>query len=492
MRAYICLSIAAENIRELINIAQETEKFIDLFEIRLDYLENKNEIFDVRLPCRTIYTFRPKRQGGLFAGNENDRLNLLIKIARTFPNSFIDLEYDVPNEIFYEINKSCSTICSYHEFTEEWNMNDIVKALDKPAEMFKIALMANSTEKIFRCIDILHSLRNQGKNLNLVVMGSQGQWFRIVASFLKLPWTYICYSPQLQTAPGQLSFNQAIKIYRLNEVDMSYSVFGIIGKPLSHSISPVIHNIAFKELSCKAIYAPFEIDNVELFINKINKIIPLRGLSITIPFKQSILSLIDQVDENAIKIGAVNTLKYKESKWIGFNTDWIGFINPLLKVCNPANRKALVLGAGGAASAIVYALKKLGAKVAISNRSNIKALEFAKRFYIDFVLWDERHNYNYDILINATPIGMYPNINSKPIKLESIDGKIIYDLIYNPLETELLKEANLKGAIVINGLEMLIEQAVEQIKIWTGRFPPKNMIREVANAYLQDIFSCLF
>ncbi len=459
-----------------------------MYEVRLDFLENKNEIFDIRLPCKTIYTFRPKREGGLYTGNENDRLNFLIKIARAFPHSYIDLEYDVDREVFYEINKSCSIICSCHCFSDKWNMNKIGIALDKPAEMYKIALMANSTEKVFRAISILNSLRMQGKNVNLVLMGSNGQWVRILASFFKLPWTYISYSKNQQTGPGQLSFNQAVKIYRLHEVDMSYSVYGIIGNPLSHSISPVVHNIAFKELDYKAIYVPFEIDNLELFMGKINEIIPLRGLSVTIPYKQSILSIIDQVEEHAIQIGAINTLKYKELKWIGFNTDWLGFINPLLNIINPGNLNALVLGAGGAASAVIYALKKAKCKVSITNRNNIKALELAKRFYVNFIPWEERDKYNFDILVNATPAGMYPDLNFKPINLKKVEGKIIYDLIYNPLETELIKEANEKGGITLNGLDMLIEQAIEQLKIWIGRYPPKNMLREVANAYLQDTF----
>jgi 3-dehydroquinate dehydratase/shikimate dehydrogenase len=492
MRSFICLSIAAKSVKELISIARETEKFVDLFEIRLDYLEDKNEIFDIRMPCQTIFTFRHKREGGLYYGDEAERLNFLLRIAKAFPNSYIDLEHDVPKEFFYEINKSCSTICSYHEFDEEWDIDKIIKMLDKPAEIFKIALMAKTINKVFRAIDILNSLKQQGKSVNLVIMGKQGQWTRILASFFKLPWTYISYSPQTQTAPGQISFNHAVKIYRLNNVDMSYSVYGIIGSPLDHSISPIIHNIAFKELSYKAIYVPFDIDDLKLFMQKINKLIPLRGLSVTIPYKTTILSYIDQVDEDAIKIGAVNTLKYKESKWIGYNTDWIGFIKPLLNVVNPNKLKVLVLGAGGAAASVIYALKKHGAKVAITNRNNIKAVELANKFYIDFVPWDQKDSYDFDILVNATPAGMYPQEASKPIELKSFEAKIIYDLVYNPLETELLKEAKAKGAITINGLDMLIEQAVDQLKIWIGNSPPKHMLKEVANAYLQDLFFYLF
>jgi len=449
-------------------------------------------LFDVRFPCQAIYTFRPKRQGGTYRGDENDRLDFLKRIARSIPYSYIDLEYDVPTEVFYEINKYTTTICSYHNYEGMINEEHLKMAFKKPAEIVKIAFVPDTIKEIFDCIMTLPRLSRERNSVVMMAMGRMGQWTRILASFLNSPWTYVSISPRQQTAEGQPTLNQALNIYRLHEIDLSFSVYGIIGKPLEHSISPIIHNFAFKELGHQAVYVPFEIDNCEDFFNYINSFVPLRGVSVTLPFKQEIIPLCGMVDEDAWAIGSVNTLRWQEGNWVGYNTDYSGFINPLLNVRNPKGLKVLILGAGGAAAAVVYALKKHDALITVTNHNDQRAVELGQKFKVNVIKWEEKESFDFDILINATPAGMYPHDTLTPIELSQVEGKIIYDLIYNPVKTALLRTAEEKGAITLNGLDMLVDQAVEQLNIWIGKSPSRNILKEAADAFLQSSSFNLF
>ena len=474
------------------SIVEQTKNSVDMFEIRVDMLEGRDALFDLRLPCQTIYSFRPKRQGGVYRGEEKERLDFLTEIARAIPYSYIDLEYDVPTDVFFEINKHSNTICSYHNYAGRINEEQLHMAFKKPSEIVKVAFVPVTVKEIFECIMTVPRLKKERNNVILIGMGGMGQWTRILGSFLNSPWTYVSVSHKYQTAEGQLTLNEALNIYRLHEIDLSFSVYGIIGKPLEHTISPIIHNFAFKEMGYQAVYVPFEIDSCHDFFNYINSFIPLRGLSVTIPFKQEIIPVMGMVDEEAWSIGSINTIRWQEGNWVGYNTDYNGFINPLLNVRNPEGLRVLLIGAGGAAAAVAFALKKHNARVTVTNRNFKRASELARKFKLDVIKWEDRHQFEYDILVNATPSGMLPDSESSPIELTNVEGKIIYDLVYNPIKTAMLKEAEEKGAIILNGLDMLIEQAVEQLNIWIGRSPSKHILKEAANAYLQSSSFDLF
>ncbi|MBR0471458.1 MAG: shikimate dehydrogenase [Methanosphaera sp.] len=259
-------------------------------------------------------------------------------------------------------------------------------------------------------------------------------------------------------------------------------ITGVIGHPIEHSMSPPMHNNAYKQLNMDYVYVAFHVqpENIENLINS-SKTLDIKGLNVTIPHKTTIIPYLDEIDETAEKIGAVNTIQFKNGIAKGYNTDGIGAIKSIQEHTTLKDKNILIIGAGGASKAISFTLINENINsLTIANRSqnnaenlinNIKKqTEFTNINYQQINNVDEILNQT-DIIINTTPIGMYPNHQVKPpIKTDNINNKhVIMDIIYNPLETQLLKQAKEKGATTINGTSMLINQGLESFKIFTGK-----------------------
>lgn len=258
-------------------------------------------------------------------------------------------------------------------------------------------------------------------------------------------------------------------------------VVGVIGHPIEHSMSPPMHNNAFKELNMDYVYVAFHVlpENIEKLIESC-KTLDIKGLNVTIPHKTSVIPFLDEIDPTAKKIGAVNTIQFKNGIAKGFNTDGIGAIKSIQEYTTLKGKNVLIIGAGGASKAISFTLinENINSLV-IANRSKENACnlienirmqcDFEEISYVDIKDASELID-DVDIIINTTPIGMYPKHEVEPpIKTDKINEKhIVMDVIYNPLETVLLKEARLNGATTINGTSMLINQGLESFKIFTG------------------------
>jgi len=260
-----------------------------------------------------------------------------------------------------------------------------------------------------------------------------------------------------------------------------YKVYGIIGYPVSHSLSPVMHNLAFRELGLKAVYGAFPVkpEDLSQAIRGV-KALGISGLSVTIPHKVEVMKYLEEVDEVARQIGAVNTIINREGSLFGTNTDWIGVLKAFEEVgTSPSGKRVVVLGAGGASLAIVYAMRKAGAKeIVIYNRTFDKAKEVAERFSVIAYPWETLSSAYGDILINATSIGL--KSYDSPVPKEVVSRfSVVMDSVYLPLETRLLVMAKKMNKITIDGLKMLIYQGVEQFKLWTGLMPPVEKMREV-------------
>ena len=263
------------------------------------------------------------------------------------------------------------------------------------------------------------------------------------------------------------------------------SVYGIIGDPVEHSLSPGMHNAAFEKLGLDHIYVPFHVKAGELedAINGAHAM-GIKGLNVTIPHKTEVIKYLDYLDIAAGLIGAVNTIEFGENGAVGHNTDGIGAVRAIEEITSVKDKKILLLGAGGAARAISFQILMNGASsLVISNRTNEKAEELRDDLVekldpdvkvIDLGFKLEKELNDVDILINTTPIGMYPNISQKPLVTADMmhEGLIVYDIVYNPLKTGLLVEAEKAGAKTISGFKMLMYQGVEAFKIWTGIEPP--------------------
>ncbi len=269
------------------------------------------------------------------------------------------------------------------------------------------------------------------------------------------------------------------------KIDEHTSIYGVVGFPLSHSLSPVMHNAAFRELGLKAVYLAFESTNLEATIRG-GRAMGIKGLSITIPFKSLVIPFLDRMDPMARKIGAVNTVAREEEGLVGYNTDAAGGLKALREVTEPQGKRVVILGAGGAARAIGHILSENGSRLTIVNRSIRPGEGLARDLDAVFVPLADVGEFETDILINATPVGMYPDENEVPLDLEKITAEVVMDIVYNPLETPLLRMAKAKGAVTVPGIRMFIFQGAEQFRLWTGLKAPVEVMEDVVRQALHQ------
>jgi shikimate dehydrogenase len=261
-------------------------------------------------------------------------------------------------------------------------------------------------------------------------------------------------------------------------IDAETQLYGVIGNPVRHSLSPIIHNGAFQRMGLNAAYLAFEVKNLEEAVRGIRGL-GIRGVSVTIPFKTQIIPFLDQLEEVAGKIQAVNTIRQEGGKLIGYNTDWSGALGALEEKVDLTGKKVFLLGAGGAARAIAFGLKERGCRVFIGSRSPEKAAALAEELGVVHRPLPIAGRLDADVLVNATSAGMSPNDEESPVPKEVLDKEMtVMDIVYKPLRTKLLREAEERGCRTIDGLEMLARQGAAQVEIWTGRKPEIGEIKE--------------
>ena len=269
-------------------------------------------------------------------------------------------------------------------------------------------------------------------------------------------------------------------------IDPDTIVFGIIGYPLSHSLSPIMHNRAFEEKGINAIYLYFPCRFVEGVVSGM-KALSIKGLSVTIPHKESICKYLDEIDPIARKIGAVNTLVNRDGRIIGYNTDAYGAIRAIKERTEVQGKDVLIIGAGGAARAIAFALKEEGANLFIANRSRERGERLSKDVKAEFFLFSQIPERRFDIIIQTTPVGMYPNVDEIPVSDKILkEGTVVMDIVYNPMETKFLKIAKERGCNVISGVDMFVYQGARQFELWTGRDAPVDLMRDTVISYLKE------
>jgi len=517
----ICVSVCAETADKMLEQIERAEDLADVIEIRLDCL-NESEIDSTlkKIDCKEnyIFTYRPKNQGG--------RRELTLKEREDFWNSGYDFcggdfEEDVVENHLYWLYHP--VICSYHNFDgipdHLTQIYERIKNANANIDVIKIAVQANDitdTIAVWKLLERMNAesesikakklkeIEELEKKLNSsiprpisflqiipIAMGEAGKWTRILGLAHGAFMTYASLETGKETASGQISAKDLIETYRVRELDAQTEIYGIIGNPVSHSLSPFMHNAAFKFHNLNAVYIPFEVKNLNEFLRRMVKPetreidLNFKGFSVTIPHKQAIIEHLDFVDETAKAIGAVNTVKIIGGKFHGFNTDAEGFIEPLRNSYGDLrDAKIAVLGAGGAARACIYALKKEGANVCIFARNIEKAKILAKEFDVELKPLSTQHSAlsTFDIVVNATPLGTKGKLeNETPIFAEQIKSvKLVYDLVYNPFETQFLREAKSVGVPTIGGLAMLVSQAMEQFKIWTQFDVPMKEMSQAA------------
>jgi shikimate dehydrogenase len=263
-------------------------------------------------------------------------------------------------------------------------------------------------------------------------------------------------------------------------IDGATRVYGLLGQPVAHSLSPAMHNAAFRELGLNAVYVAFHVEDLARAVSGLRGL-QIGGVSVTIPFKEEIISLLDKVDPQATKIGAVNTVVNRDGRLEGYNTDWQGALMALEGKTEIDGKRFLILGAGGAARAIAFGIQEKGGQVAVTDLDMAKALALSRKLWVEVVAPTYLEQYPAEILINATPVGMEPQSGDIPIDPKLLSRfRLVMDIVYRPLETRLLREASSRGCQVIDGLQMLIHQGAAQFELWTGQPGPQEVMARAA------------
>ncbi len=469
---------------------KRAEPLADLIEVRFDCLDNHQINFLIREIERgnftrpLLATFRSSDQGG------NNSATLADRIAFWENSQIARFEsVDVEEDVFDAVAEQQKRIVSFHDFDKvpEDLANVFERLSSLNADVVKIATRADD---ITDSIPVWKFLEQTDKKIVSVAMGEAGKWTRILGLAHGVFLTYASLDEGDETADGQITAKDMIEAYRVKELDKNTYVYGVIGDPVSSSKSPFMHNAAFAASGINAVFLPLLVKNLDEFIRRMvapeTREVELNfaGLSVTMPHKQTIMKHLDEIDETAKQIGAVNTVKIENDKLIGYNTDAHGFITPLKKKFGDLkNARVAVIGAGGAARAVVYALKNEGADVTVMARDLQKAESFKKEFEVKLECLPIANGQlpkAADIVVNATPLGMTGELeNASPLTADQLKGvKFVYDLVTRADDTPLVSDAKKAGIAAIGGLEMLIAQGVKQFEIWTGGEAPTDVMRQ--------------
>ncbi|MCD6404201.1 MAG: shikimate dehydrogenase [Planctomycetes bacterium] len=482
----ICVPIVETTNDRAAARLEEAAVSADLAELRIDYLQEPPDLRRLleNRPLPVIVTNRPVREGGLFAGDEMTRVALL-REAASLGADYVDIEHDAVG--FLGEPAGARVIVSYHNWDETpENLVEVARMLvGTGADIIKIATRVNKATDNFRLCQLQATT---GVATIVTGMGPKGIPSRVLSRKFGSYLTFAALSKNATSAPGQLTIADLVDTYNFRSTNRNTKVYGVIGNPIGHSLSPHIHNAAFRKLGEPAVYVPFEVEDFEVFLKGCNCLDPV-GFSVTIPHKEEAFRLVGETDAITAKIGAANTIRFGPDGLAGTNTDWQAALEAiragLVEEESLAGKRALLLGAGGAARAIAYGLASQGCRITIANRTLERAQALAREVSCDVVAWQERSGVDFDIVANSTSLGMYPAAGTTPLPKEAFrSGQIVFDAVYNPRETRFLREAREAGCRVVDGLEMFVQQALAQLGFWSFGDVPANYLRKAAMAGL--------
>jgi 3-dehydroquinate dehydratase/shikimate dehydrogenase len=515
----IAVPIAAKNLGQAKQqIKKAKAAGAEMLELRTDYLENlnadlvKNLVTEAKSAALSqlpiIVTCRDVRQGGVI--NYPDRLRVeALAAALKAGAEFIDFEYEnfLHTENRGRIQRALSLslkgrlILSVHNFkTKFHNTAKLYRHIQtlSPAAIPKLIYTANHINDCFDAFDLLH--RTSGERI-IFCMGEAGLISRIAAKKLNSFVIFASIDDQTATAPGQITIEQVKKIYHWDTVNTNTKLYGVIGSPVAHSAGPVVHNTCFAETNRNKLYLPLLVEGgkeeFDYFLSHIlsRSWLGFCGFSVTIPHKENALDFVKKnrgfVEPLAEKIGAVNTIIIgPNSKLFAYNTDYSAAMDAITSTLGPASLKNLpvaVIGAGGVAKAIVAGLSDAGAKITVYNRTIERGKKLAAEFGCEFAPLENLANLDAKLLINCTSLGMHPNIDETPIAQEYLKKDVVvFDTVYNPMQTTLLKQAKEKKAKTIDGLSMFINQAAAQFKLFTGNPADLKLMRKTISNCLSQ------
>lgn len=484
----ICVSIGRGRHRHVIAEHRHlVEQGARLVELRLDYING-----DVNLsrllkdkPCPVIVCCRRREDGGQWTGSEESRL-ILLRLAIASGVDYVDLEEDIAASVpRYGKTKR---IISLHDFRKTpddlHHVHARLSAMD--ADIVKIATLANRPSDSLRMLRLIEKAKVPTVG---ICMGEMGVASRILAGKYGAPFTYATFHKERKLAPGQLSFQEMAESYRYDQINKDTRIYGVIADPIGHSLSPLLHNSSFQNAGLNCVYIPFRVppEDLDQFLEDA-PLLGIQGLSVTIPHKEAVIPKLAKTDGAVKGVGAANTILFTPEGRVGYNTDYRAAMACLEAVQQKKvdkhsiflDRKALVLGAGGAARAIAFGLKRRGARVIIAGRTKSRADRLSQALGCDSVSWEDRHSLRAEILVNCTPVGMHPNVDESPYDSAYLNGSmIVFDTVYNPERTLLVANAREKHCNVITGVEMFVRQAAMQFHLFTEIEAPLSQLREI-------------
>jgi 3-dehydroquinate dehydratase/shikimate dehydrogenase len=479
----ICAVVAAPTASDMGQQVRSALKVTRTVELRLDWLRNDQErsrflrfLKSSKLRKATfIATCRRRGAGGKFEGDIQRELYWLIE-AREAGCQWCDLEVEtlraLPDQSVREYPVPLRVLLSVHDFARTPALpRNVNPAAHGGIDAVKIAAQARTLADSVRLLRVAR----RSRNFVAVPMGEVGLPARILAL---REGSALSYAPVAEaTAPGQVSLAELTQLYRAHLLTRRTKVYGVIGDPVGHSLSPLLHNTGFAARHVDAVYLPFLVHQLRDFLSNAPEF-GVRGFSVTIPHKQAILKQLKECEPLAAEIGAVNTVVVRSNGSLyGCNTDYVGVLRALQEKLSIKGSRALILGAGGSARAAAFALARAGANVGICARREKAAKELARAVGGEVVPRRALRSEFFDAILNSTPVGMHPHDATSPLASNELQCRVVMDLIYRPQRTQLLKIAAQKGITAVSGVEMFLAQGIAQWEIWMEKRAPEPAIR---------------
>ncbi len=494
----VCVAIIGSTAAEMLEKASAVVKETPFLEFRLDYLEKPllalpkfKHFFTDNTAATGIATCRRTANGGKFAGNVAAEIEVLSKAAAAGFH-IVDVELESvtamkKGELQNLRDTGVALIISHHDFAATKDLDGIYKRIVPfQPDFIKIVPTAKSLVDNVTLMRFIERMEDHS-NIIGICMGDAGIISRVLGVRAGSAFTFAAATVGEETGPGQIAARTLIETYRIDQVDAATKVYGVAGNPIRSSLSPIMMNTAFRRETVNAVYLALQANKLSDLLKLVDEI-PIQGLSVTMPLKQEIMAHLEKTDPLSAKIGACNTvLRAQDGKLYGFNTDVAGITGPLEKRLSLRGAKVLVLGAGGAARAAVFGLRDKGAEVFILNRTAETAQKLARQSGSKTIKKDAVAKTSFDVIINATPIGMAGIKAPQLLEAKDLNTKLVFDLVYNPLETPLLRMARQKGIPIVTGIEMFVQQGARQFEIFTGKpAPEEEMLRVVIHALRQQ------
>lgn len=481
----IIVSITGPGMKDALEQIAVSSHFADMFELRLDMIQEPPLGMMMAATGKPIIaTCRPHREGGEFRGTESERVDILHAAAELCA-AYVDIEVNADAGIIRRLHgDGRRLILSYHH-----NGNgklDIARMYRRMrsthAHVLKLAYTAEDCADIQYAFEFLQLAKQDKQKAVAIAMGEFGEPTRILYKKFGGWATYASAGVGLSAAPGQIPAAELRGLYRSERISGRTKVFGVIGNPLKQSKGIYLHNPLFQKAQKDAVYCRFQVRDLNSFMERVAPV--LNGFSVTIPHKQTIIKYLDRIDPTAKAIGAVNTVIRKAGTLYGTNTDAPGALDAIEKVVKVKGKSMLIAGAGGAARAIAFEARQRGATVCLTNRTESTGRKLATEFNVDFVSKTEllraaRTGVRYDIIVNATSVGMTPHVNASPLLKSILKKAIVFDAVYNPPMTKLLRDAKNAGAQIVQGTEMYFNQAALQFELYAGVKPGISTMRKI-------------